>query len=69
MDIACRIATKANAALAAGSKLADVRAAVTAKAQPTQDSYDTDSTHGCDATGQSTWETDVAGGLAKVTIP
>jgi hypothetical protein len=69
MDISCQIARKANAALAAGSKLADVRAAVAAKAQPTQDSYDTDSTHGCDATEQSKWETSVAGGLTSVTIP
>jgi hypothetical protein len=69
MDISCQIAKKANAALAGGSKLADVRSAVSTKAQATQDSYDTESDHGCDATKQSDWETSVAGGLTTVTIP
>jgi hypothetical protein len=68
-DIACQIARKANTALAAGSSLATVRSAVSAKAQPTQDQYDADSSHGCDATGQSTWETAVSGSLPSVTIP
>jgi Domain of unknown function (DUF4157) len=68
-SIACAIARKANAALDAGSSLATVRTAVNHVLQPTQNSYDTDSTHGCDAAGQSTWETDVAGGLTSVTIP
>lgn len=68
-DIACQIARKANTALAAGTAIATVRSAVSAKAQPAQDQYDTDSSHGCDATGQSTWETSVSGALTSVTIP
>jgi hypothetical protein len=69
MDISCEIATKANTALAGGTKLADVRSVVDSKLGPAQKEYDTDSDHGCDATGQSNWVSEVGKHLPKVTIP
>lgn len=69
LDIACKLADKANTALANGSALADVRRGVNREqgAQTTQ--YDTDTDHGCDAGQQATWDADIDAGLPSVTIP
>jgi uncharacterized protein DUF4157 len=69
-DIGCVLVKKGDDALRSGSaQLPAVSAAIGQKLQPLQDSYDHDSDHGCDAGGQATWDTNVSGGLANVTIP
>ena len=69
LDIACKLADKANTALTNGSALADVRRGVNREqgAQTTQ--YDADTNHGCDAGQQATWDADIDAGLPSVTIP
>ena len=68
-DISCVLAKKANLSLAAGGKLADIRTAVAKTNTEKQKAYDDDTTHGCDASAQATWVTDIANGLPKVSIP
>jgi hypothetical protein len=71
LDIACKIADKANAALAAGTALATVRRAVTREQRAVTRRYDSraETDHGCDAAGQATWDADIDAGLPGVTIP
>ncbi len=68
-DIACVLAGKANAALAAGTALATVQTALTTQDTQTTNSYDTQTRRGCLAAQQATWQTNVAAGLTAVTIP
>jgi hypothetical protein len=71
-DIGCILARKGTAAVAANPDKADA----ILKAVKDQDSklnsdsgqYDTETKHGCDATAQATWETNVQGGLTSVKI-
>ena len=69
LDIACKLAEKANDALAAGSPLADVRRAVRRERRAQTRSYDNDTGHGCDAGQQAAWDADIDAGLPGVTIP
>jgi hypothetical protein len=69
MDISCVIAKKATRAIEAGTPLQQVKDAVKAKLQPLDDLYDTESVHGCDATGQSTWTGLIKDDLKDTTIP
>ena len=69
LDISCVFAKKANAALTAGGDLATIKKAVTDKLQPTQDTYDADTTHGCKAGAQATWKKNIAENLKTITIP
>jgi hypothetical protein len=71
LDIACKIAEKANDALAAGSSLATVRRAVRRRSAAVTRKYDSraETDHGCDAAGQATWDADIDAGLPGVTIP
>lgn len=68
-DIACALVKKANAALAKGGDLTKLNTALNTKSQPLQVKYDKESSHGCDAGGQTKWTADIAGGLPKVKIP
>jgi hypothetical protein len=68
-DIACVLAHKANAALARGSALATVRAAVNTRSNQLTNQYDNNTNHGCNAANQATWETNVGNSLPAVTIP
>lgn len=56
-DIACAFATRANALIAGGVTFANVQTVVTNRLQPVQDLYDSESDHGCTASGQSDWDT------------
>jgi Domain of unknown function (DUF4157) len=71
LDIACKIADKANTALAAGSALAAVRRAVARQRTAVTRRYDSraETDHGCDAAGQAAWDADIDAGLPGVTIP
>ena len=68
-DIACVLTKKANAALAAGGNIDTIEKALKAKINAANKKYDDESKHGCDASQQSSWESDVNGGLTKVTVP
>jgi hypothetical protein len=68
-DIACVLAGKANAALAAGTALATVQNALTTKDTQVTNNYDRQTRRGCLAAQQAAWETNVAAGLTSVTIP
>jgi hypothetical protein len=67
-DIGCVLAKKANALLASGAPEADVLRGARAQLQPLHDRYDADTTHGCQAGPQATWEQNVADGLPAVTV-
>jgi hypothetical protein len=69
LDIACKLADKANTALAGGSALADVRRGVNREQTAQTRQYDADTNHGCDAGQQATWDADIDAGLPSVTIP
>lgn len=70
-DLACAMARKGNTALAASPApgTQTILTAVRKKTRAQQGAYDTQTTHGCSAAGQSTWDTAVAQGLPSVTIP
>jgi hypothetical protein len=68
-DMSCVFAKKANAALTGGGDFAQVKKGLDDKAGPTQDQYDTESSHGCNGAAQATWSKDIAAGLPKITIP
>lgn len=71
LDLACAVAAKGNAALAASPapNTQTILTAVRTKANSQTTSYDTQSQHGCIASRQSTWDSAVAQGLPSVTIP
>jgi len=71
LDIACKIAEKANDALAAGSSLATVRRAVGRRSGAVTRRYDSraETDNGCDAAKQADWDADIDAGLPGVTIP
>jgi hypothetical protein len=74
LDIACVMATKGTKAIASDPS-ADpqvILSAVRTKANALSDDsgpYDTQTSHGCNATAQASWESDVAKGLPSETIP
>lgn len=70
-DLACAMAAKGNAALAASPapSTTTILSAVRTKANSQTSAYDTQTQHGCDASAQSTWDTAVGQGLPAVTIP
>jgi hypothetical protein len=67
-DIACKLAEKANAAVAAGGNPDALLRGARALLQPTSDQYDADTSHGCNATAQSTWDGRIAAGLPTVNV-
>jgi hypothetical protein len=69
LNLSCAIARRANNALAAGGKLSAIKTAVTKQHAAAQKAYDNESKHGCNAAQQANWESDIAAGLPKVTIP
>jgi len=68
-NISCVFARKANAALAQGIAQRTIHTAVIAKRSAAQASYDNDTSHGCTAAQQASWESDIANGLPNITIP
>jgi hypothetical protein len=68
-DIACVLANKGNAAIAAGGNATSIAAAVTTKAAQQGALYDTQTGTSCNAAKQADWERDIAAGLPGVTIP
>jgi len=68
-DLACVLAGKANAALAASAALTTVQSALNTKDAQLTSQYDTQTNRGCIAAQQATWETNVRAGLTNVTIP
>lgn len=69
LDLSCEIAKKANTALALGTPLKTIKDAVKKTLQPLQKKYDSETNHGCKATEQAAWVSDIASHLPKVTIP
>ena len=69
LDIACKLADKANTALANGSALADVRRGVNREQTTQTRLYDGQTGHGCDPAQQAAWDADIDAGLPSVTIP
>ncbi len=57
-DITCQFAARANQLLGTGSSFTDLRAKINARLQPIQEQYDDETTHGCDPSAQSTWDSD-----------
>ncbi len=68
-DLTCKMATKANGLLASAPSLATLLTNARATLRTQQTQYDRDSAHGCNASGQASWETDIAAGLPNVAIP
>ena len=72
-EIGCVLARKGTAAVAANPDKADaiLKAVKDQSKKLSSDSgqYHTETKHGCDATAQATWETNVQGGLTSVKIP
>ena len=60
---------KANASLAAGGSIDSIETALKNKINAMNKKYDDESKNGCDSSQQSSWESDVAGGLTKETVP
>jgi hypothetical protein len=69
LNLSCEIAKKANTALALGTPLKTIKDAVKKKLQPLQRQYDSETNHGCKATEQAAWVSDMTNHLPKVTIP
>lgn len=69
MDISCEMAKKANQALSKGAAVKKVKKALNKKARKLDKKYDKETHHGCKAAEQKTWETEVAAGLPKETVP
>lgn len=67
-DIACVMAKKGNAALTA-KNASSILSAVISKSSAQTTLYDSETQHGCNATKQAAWATEVGNGLPKVTIP
>lgn len=70
-DLACAMADKGNAALAAtpAPNAQTILRAVRTKANSQTKSYDDQSEHGCKPSEQATWEAAVRQGLPAVTVP
>jgi hypothetical protein len=70
-DLACAMAAKGNAALAASPapNTQTILTAVRTKTNTQTSAFDTASNPGCNSSGQATWDTAVAQGLPLVTIP
>jgi len=70
-DLACAMAAKGNAALAAtpAPNTQTILTAVRTKSGTQTTAYDNQSNHGCNAASQAAWDTRVAQGLPAVTVP
>jgi hypothetical protein len=67
-DIACKLAEKANAAVAAGGDPDALLRGAKALLRPTTSRYDADTRHGCDPGAQSTWDGRIAAGLPTINV-
>ena len=68
-NITCVIAGKATSALMAGGDLATIKTAAGTRLTETQQAYDDETGHGCDAGSQASWESDITNRLPKVNVP
>lgn len=59
-DITCDVAREGNRLIGLGVAFNTVQSRANARLQPLHNQYDTDSSHGCDASGQATWDADHA---------
>ncbi|MBS0445348.1 MAG: DUF4157 domain-containing protein [Proteobacteria bacterium] len=67
--LACALAKKANGMVWRGADFAALDAVKADKRTKTQQQYDDESHHGCDAANQAKWEAEVAAGLPSVVLP
>jgi Domain of unknown function (DUF4157) len=68
-NLACAIARKANAIIAAGTSAATLLQPARRVFQRQQTRYDSQTNHGCRPAAQARWEADIAAGLPEVEIP
>lgn len=68
LALTCAVATKANAALSAGTPFATLDAAIDGVRTAQQTQYDDQTAHGCVAGEQARWEADIAAGLPAVKL-
>jgi hypothetical protein len=68
-DITCKLVGRADDALIAGRPLDTVRTWVNAHVPARNTMYDNQTTHGCNAGQQATWETAISNGLPAVPAP
>ena len=62
------MAQKANGMLGAGHRFESLLSAAQRSLSAAQSRYDTQTHHGCIASAQSSWESDIAAGLPAITI-
>jgi hypothetical protein len=67
-DLTCAMAQKANGMLTGTTNFSTLLSAAQRTLATQQNRYDTQTNHGCNASQQSTWESDIAAGLPAVTI-
>ena len=68
-NLACAVARKANAMIAAGTAAATLLQPARRVFQQQQTRYDNQTNHGCRPAAQARWEADIAAGLPDVEIP
>jgi hypothetical protein len=68
-SLACALARKANHLLWGGAKFSVLNGAIHTVLQATQNQYDAQSNHGCNAGSQASWETEIQADLPKVKLP
>ncbi len=69
MDIACAMARKFNMAIATGTPFSQLSRNPVGFIQQIQNRYDAQTSHGCLAGPQATWEGEIHGGLPKESLP
>jgi hypothetical protein len=67
-DLSCAMAQKANGMLASTTDFPALLRAAQRALSTAQSRYDRQTNHGCNASSQSTWESDIAAGLPAITI-
>jgi hypothetical protein len=68
LGVTCAFAKKGNDALAGGKTLAEVAQALTNTWGAAQVKYDSETSHGCKAGPQATWNTNIAKGLPAIKL-
>lgn len=67
-SLSCALTKKANRLLWGGAKFATLDGVIHTLLRSTQQQYDTETHHGCDAASQASWETEIQTGLPKVKL-
>ena len=68
-NLSCALAKKANGLLWRGGDFAAIDAVILTTLSTTQQLYDGESHHGCDAAAQSKWQTEITNELPSVKLP